>query len=461
MPLPPSLAELRERLRAMGDADAAESAWLVALLDAGVAELAAAPRTLDAAAALAPAAALGPAAAAPDTSVTFPDVTFSSPRGSFAVDVTPRGIVLRGKTKALAVDRSNVRLLATLPDDRTGNLLLVHLATPVAVAVAAGAGEHQTTRVLVAVPRLKGTAPVAAGSGAPQELLDALAARPPLARDALLERVLEVGLGARSRRPDAGVFRSSKGAFGVPCHVNSVKEGVAWFLREGVAFTQTPTLFVPVDSLSSIGISRSTPRTFDVLVSTTDGASHEFSLIDIAEKPAVCEYMAHLKRVAAGRARRADDGAAERRVADERAPGGSSSAGAGPAPNEATIVTAAAAPAAEDEHEDEDDDDNPDDSDYESDTSSSESNDDRDSGSAASAAAAAAAGDASHDEKSSGSDSDSDSDSGSDSALRGAEMAELVEDDFVPDPDVEVLPDAPAGERRKRARRGGAAASSS
>lgn len=355
-----------------------------------------------------------------NTLVSFPEISFAAPRGSFTVDVMPDGFAMRGKAGSFRIYAREVGLVVTLPDKAAGDAVLVVTSNP-----ALGTGG-----LLLALPKLKGVMPIPPppGDGVADIICGILAGVKQ--RDKCFERLLSVALGrdivdsavvtldkrqvSDSIGAPAAAFKSvSRGGMpGVPCHVNVIKEGTVWFLQECMVFTQTPLLFIPVDNIASWEIVRSTPKTFDLTVTPIKGMAVEFSMIDAAERPGVVEYLGH----------------ARRRMIANAASGAVPSAALGADGQTATT---------DDEDEDDEEDDEDGDSLYESSETSSSGEVKPDEGDMDGVEEDDAAADDS-DSRSSSSEEEDEAD--------GESRAEVVEEEpFVPDSDAVVL----SGKRRR------------
>jgi hypothetical protein len=248
----------------------------------------------------------------PDTIISFPDVSISNPRGSFIVDFCMGKIMLRGKGKIFEINKNQIIRMVILPGDgkTSCNMILLETTgeTPSTTITSTTTSSTSSTplipKFILATPKLKSNQPpisLCPDENALTMIIQSQQQQKQQRRDECFEHLCISSLTiTRICRPDVvNVFKSFKGGMSIPCHVQNVKEGYLWFLKEGLCFTQSPTLFLDICEMSSLQIEAVTPKTFTLKVvmvnnnSTT--AVHEFSGIDITERNLISEYISRVR----------------------------------------------------------------------------------------------------------------------------------------------------------------------
>jgi len=216
-------------------------------------------------------------------------VSFSAPRGKFDVHIMPNGGIVLENAKGTVVEVApgDVRRVLELPTrDANGT-------TYVCVSVRGdGAGNGKLkANALCAAFRAKDKL-VIDGEGLAFE--DGEGERPNAAR--MFYKALERGVGAAAcgTVDPVKVFAGAKG-YGHVQATNGFNSGYLFFLKEGVAFGQSPAMYLHFDELEDLRILRADnagSSSFDLSMTPMNGAKIEFSNISRDELDHVRRYLA-------------------------------------------------------------------------------------------------------------------------------------------------------------------------
>lgn len=228
--------------------------------------------------------------AAKDATSTARGVSFTAPRGKFDVHaMRDGGIVLENAKNQFVLTREDVRRVLELPtgDANDTRFVVVGLNGD---GVVNGKSRCKT---LCATFRAKDKL-ICEGQMS-DEVKENAEGEPMHAAEGMF-KVLKATCGADKcgSTDPARVFAGSKGTGAVQA-TKGFNSGYLFFLKEGVAFGQSPAMYVHFDDLEDLRVLRAEnagSSSFDLAMTPEDGATIEFSNISREELDHVSRYLA-------------------------------------------------------------------------------------------------------------------------------------------------------------------------
>lgn len=228
--------------------------------------------------------------AAKDATSTARGVSFTAPRGKFDVHaMRDGGIVLENTKNQFVLTREDVRRVLELPtgDANDTRFVVVGLNGD---GVVNGKSRCKT---LCATFRAKDKL-ICEGQMS-DEVKENAEGEPMHAAEGMF-KVLKATCGADKcgSTDPARVFAGSKGTGAVQA-TKGFNSGYLFFLKEGVAFGQSPAMYVHFDDLEDLRVLRAEnagSSSFDLAMTPEDGATIEFSNISREELDHVSRYLA-------------------------------------------------------------------------------------------------------------------------------------------------------------------------
>ncbi|KAK9480404.1 hypothetical protein V1514DRAFT_325333 [Lipomyces japonicus] len=225
-----------------------------------------------------------------ETIVSFTDIMFLTPRGRYDIDMYPLYIRLRGKTYDYKIQYSSIQRLFLLPKpDELHNILVIQLDPPLR--------QGQTRYQFLVVQFLKEEEIEVELNVEDAEFEEKYADKLKKKYDQAAHEVVgQVFRGLSGKKITVpGSYVSVHGQAGVKCSLKA-SEGYVYFLEKSFLFVPKPTVLIAHSDVSSVTLSRvggsvSSSRTFDVTVTLTTGASHQFSNINREEQNGIEQYL--------------------------------------------------------------------------------------------------------------------------------------------------------------------------
>ncbi|KAK9239205.1 hypothetical protein V1525DRAFT_398834 [Lipomyces kononenkoae] len=225
-----------------------------------------------------------------ETIVSFSDIMFLTPRGRYDIDMYPSFMRLRGKTYDYKIVYTSIQRLFLLPKpDELHNVLVIQLDPPLR--------QGQTRYTFLVVQFLKEEEIEVELNLEDDEFEEKYADKLKKKYDQAAHEVVgQVFRGLSGRKIVVpGQFQSAHGQAGVKCSLKA-SEGYLYFLEKGFLFIPKPTVYMAHSDVSSVTLSRvggsvSSSRTFDLTVTLVTGVSHQYSSINREEQSGIESYL--------------------------------------------------------------------------------------------------------------------------------------------------------------------------
>ncbi|KAK7202407.1 hypothetical protein BZA70DRAFT_103231 [Myxozyma melibiosi] len=225
-----------------------------------------------------------------ETIVSFSDIMFLTPRGRYDIDMYPGYMRLRGKTYDYKIQYTTIQRLFLLPKpDDLHNVLVIQLDPPLR--------QGQTRYPFLVVQFLKEEEIEVELNLEDEEFEEKYADKLKKRYDQAAHEVVgQVFRGLSGRKITVpGSFVSVHGQAGVKCSLKA-SEGYLYLLEKSFLFIPKPTVFMAHEEVSFVTLSRvggsvSSSRTFDVTVQMKNGTSYQFSSINREEQNAVEQHL--------------------------------------------------------------------------------------------------------------------------------------------------------------------------
>ncbi|KAK9466266.1 hypothetical protein V1512DRAFT_264242 [Lipomyces arxii] len=225
-----------------------------------------------------------------ETIVSFSDIMFLTPRGRYDIDMYPTYLRLRGKTYDYKIQYSSIERLFLLPKpDDLHNVLVLQLDPPLR--------QGQTRYTFLVVQFLKEEEIEVELNLEDEEFqakyADKLKKKYDQAAHEVVGQVFRGLSGCKITVP--GSYISVHGQAGVKCSWKA-SEGYLYFLDKSFLFIPKPTIFMNHSEVSSVTLSRvggsvSSSRTFDITVTLKNGTAHNYSSINREEQTPIEQYL--------------------------------------------------------------------------------------------------------------------------------------------------------------------------
>ncbi|KAK9357275.1 hypothetical protein V1504DRAFT_398947 [Lipomyces starkeyi] len=226
-----------------------------------------------------------------ETIVSFSNrLSCFSSQGRYDIDMYPSYLRLRGKTYDYKILYTSIQKLFLLPKpDELHNILIIQLDPPLR--------QGQTRYTFLGIQFFK-------EEGIEVELnlednefdkkyADKLKKKYDQAAHEVVGQVFRGLYGRKITVP--GQFQSAHGQAGVKCSLKA-SEGYLYLLEKSFLFIPKPTVYTANSDVSSVTLSRvggsvSSSRTFDLTVALVTGVSHQYSSINRKEQSGVESYL--------------------------------------------------------------------------------------------------------------------------------------------------------------------------
>ncbi|KAK9355103.1 hypothetical protein V1505DRAFT_414769 [Lipomyces doorenjongii] len=225
-----------------------------------------------------------------ETIVSFSDIMFLTPRGRYDIDMYPSYMRLRGKTYDYKIQYTSIQKLFLLPKpDELHNVLVIQLDPPLR--------QGQTRYTFLVIQFLKEEEIEVELNLEDDEFEEKYADKLKKKYDQAAHEVVgQVFRGLSGRKITVpGQFQSAHGQAGVKCSLKA-SEGYLYFLEKSFLFIPKPTVYMAHSDVSSVTLSRvggsvSSSRTFDLTVTLVTGVSHQYSSINREEQSGIESYL--------------------------------------------------------------------------------------------------------------------------------------------------------------------------
>ncbi|KAK9451154.1 uncharacterized protein V1518DRAFT_412661 [Limtongia smithiae] len=225
-----------------------------------------------------------------ETIVSFSEIMFLTPRGRYDIDMYPNYMRLRGKTYDYKIQYTSIQKLFLLPKpDDLHNILTIQLDPPLR--------QGQTRYAFLVIQFLKEEEIEVELNVEDQEFEEKYADKLKKKYDQAAHEVVgQVFRGLSGRKITVpGGFVSVHGQAGVKCSLKA-SEGYLYFLDKSFLFIPKPTVLMSHSDVSSVTLSRvggsvSSSRTFDITVSMLNGTSFNYSSINREEQQPIEQYL--------------------------------------------------------------------------------------------------------------------------------------------------------------------------
>ncbi|ODV89491.1 hypothetical protein CANCADRAFT_18662, partial [Tortispora caseinolytica NRRL Y-17796] len=209
---------------------------------------------------------------------SFSEILFLTPRGRFDIEMFADAFRLRGKTYDYKVQYSAIQRMFLLPKpDDLHNLLIIHIDPPLR--------QGQTRYPFLVMQFLRDDELEIDLNLDDNELESKFKDRlKPHYDQAAYEVVAQVFRGLSDKRMLVpGAFRSLHGQPGLKCSLKA-SEGYLYPLEKSFLFVPKPTVYIPYGNIqfvtvSRVGTSSTSSRTFDLTITLISGPNHQFSNI--------------------------------------------------------------------------------------------------------------------------------------------------------------------------------------
>ncbi|KAJ8101802.1 hypothetical protein POJ06DRAFT_247916 [Lipomyces tetrasporus] len=225
-----------------------------------------------------------------ETIVSFSDIMFLTPRGRYDIDMYPSYLRLRGKTYDYKIQYTSIQKLFLLPKpDELHNILVIQLDPPLR--------QGQTRYTFLVIQFLKEEEIEVELNLEDDEFEEKYADKLKKKYDQAAHEVVgQVFRGLSGRKITVpGQFQSAHGQAGVKCSLKA-SEGYLYLLEKSFLFIPKPTVYMAHSDVSSVTLSRvggsvSSSRTFDLTVTLVTGVSHQYSSINREEQNGIESYL--------------------------------------------------------------------------------------------------------------------------------------------------------------------------
>ncbi|KAK9323930.1 hypothetical protein V1517DRAFT_318811 [Lipomyces orientalis] len=225
-----------------------------------------------------------------ETIVSFSDIMFLTPRGRYDIDMYPSYLRLRGKTYDYKIQYTSIQKLFLLPKpDELHNILVIQLDPPLR--------QGQTRYTFLVIQFLKEEEIEVELNLEDDEFEEKYADKLKKKYDQAAHEVVgQVFRGLSGRKITVpGQFQSAHGQAGVKCSLKA-SEGYLYLLEKSFLFIPKPTVYMAHSDVSSVTLSRvggsvSSSRTFDITVTLVTGVSHQYSSINREEQSGIESYL--------------------------------------------------------------------------------------------------------------------------------------------------------------------------
>ncbi|KAK9243803.1 hypothetical protein V1506DRAFT_365174 [Lipomyces tetrasporus] len=225
-----------------------------------------------------------------ETIVSFSDIMFLTPRGRYDIDMYPSYLRLRGKTYDYKIQYTSIQRLFLLPKpDELHNILVIQLDPPLR--------QGQTRYTFLVIQFLKEEEIEVELNLEDDEFEEKYADKLKKKYDQAAHEVVgQVFRGLSGRKITVpGQFQSAHGQAGVKCSLKA-SEGYLYLLEKSFLFIPKPTVYMAHSDVSSVTLSRvggsvSSSRTFDLTVTLVTGVSHQYSSINREEQNGIESYL--------------------------------------------------------------------------------------------------------------------------------------------------------------------------
>lgn len=227
-----------------------------------------------------------------DTFATFLDILHLTPRGRFDIDLYEKSFRLRGKTYDYKIQYESIKKYFLLPKpDDMHSLITIGLDPPL---------RQGQTRYPFLVMQFKREEEVTIDLNMTEDDLEnkykgKLQARYESPIATVISKIFTGLTGKKVTQPSKD-FSSHHNQSGVKCSIKA-NEGHLFFLERSFLFVPKPATFISFENVSVITMSRvggsmSSSRTFDITVSLKGGGEHQFSNINREEQKSLEDFFA-------------------------------------------------------------------------------------------------------------------------------------------------------------------------